>query len=357
MTPSLFSTPAETLQAAPKAKPRGRPFQKGSDPRRMQEQLQPGEAPRNSDPQMGLLDSIVAEIARRAAGDAVDETRVREIVADEIKTAVAGLQLPVSHHTFKVGERPAVKVEGLVHPATDEVLFTIAAGIDNVLLVGPAGCGKTVIAETVARALGRPFAALTFSGGTPEWHLTGRALPNTTTGESRYEPSASVIGYESGHVLLWDELDAADPNMLIAANTAMSNGHWPLPHRVDAPLAKRHADTVIIGAANTYGTGANRVYAGRNQLDGASLDRFACTIIEVDYDRDLERQLVNDDAVCARFWEIRDKVQSLGLRRIVSMRATINAAKLHRAGMKLDKILRRFTTGWTDDERHKVGVL
>jgi cobaltochelatase CobS len=39
--------------------------------------------------------------------------------------------------------------------------------------------------------------------------------------------------------------------------------------------------------ANTFGTGADRQYVGRNQLDESTLDRFRIGQIERDYDSEI----------------------------------------------------------------------
>ena len=56
-------------------------------------------------------------------------------------------------------------------------------------------------------------------------------------------------------------------------------------------MVKRHPKFICIGAGNTYGTGPDRVYVGRQELDGASLDRF--DFLEWAYDETLERFIVD----------------------------------------------------------------
>jgi hypothetical protein len=51
----------------------------------------------------------------------------------------------------------------------------------------------------------------------------------------------------------------------------------------------------VCAAANTYGTGADALYVGRNQLDAATLDRFY--VVEMDYDRKLEAKLAPEEVV------------------------------------------------------------
>ena len=78
----------------------------------------------------------------------------------------------------------------------------------------------------------------------------------------------------NGGVFLFDEIDAADANVLLVVNSALANGRMSVPSRHDQPVAKKHSEFVCIAAANTFGRGADRVYVGRNELDEATLDRF-----------------------------------------------------------------------------------
>src|SRR5690606_18485555 len=116
------------------------------------------------------------------------------------------------------------------------------------------------------------FGSVSCTAGMSESALTGRAIPDLTTGKVVFQSTDFVACYESGGVFLLDEIDAADPNVMLVVNSALAIGHMPLPNRTDAPSATRHDDTVIICAANTWGTGADRQYVGRNQLDAAFLD-------------------------------------------------------------------------------------
>jgi hypothetical protein len=117
---------------------------------------------------------------------------------------------------------------------------------------------------------------------------------------------------------------------------------------------QRHPDFRVVAGANTFGTGADRQYVGRNQLDAASLDRYA--VIDWGYDEALEASLVGapapknaptpvsisplsaDEAQSkALAWfenvrKVRKAVDDLKVRHVVSPRATINGARLLAAG-------------------------
>lgn len=40
-------------------------------------------------------------------------------------------------------------------------------------------------------------------------------------------------------------------------------------------MVKKHKDFIVCASGNTYGTGADRKYVGRLEIDAATLDRFA----------------------------------------------------------------------------------
>lgn len=259
--------------------------------------------------------------------------------------------------SWTVNDKPFAVVDGTHHKALPRLLKLYAAGFRNFLIVGPAGSGKTTLAYNLAEALSLRFAQVSCTSGMSESALTGRAIPNLSNGETSFQSTGFVECYEAGGVFLLDEVDAADPNVMLVINTALANGAMPLPNRVNEATATRHADSVIICAANTYGTGADRQYVGRNQLDAAFLDRFVGATIEVDYDRDLESKLVGDAHICARVWHVRDKVQELRLRRVVGTRFLLSVTRLVKgAGETLDAALTACTVGWTADERSKAGV-
>jgi cobaltochelatase CobS len=86
-------------------------------------------------------------------------------------------------------------------------------------------------------------------------------------------------------VFLFDEVDNGNANSLGVVNAALANGVMAFPDG----MVKRHEDFRCVAAGNTYGRGPDRVFAGRQQLDGAFMDRF--TVITVDIDEPLEEAL------------------------------------------------------------------
>lgn len=254
------------------------------------------------------------------------------------------------------------KWDGTVHTLKNVVLpkvfndvLDLAKCRRNILLVGPAGCGKTHLAGLIAETLGLQFGSVSLTSGISESHLLGKAMPNLTSGESNFQGTDFVTCYEKGGVYLLDEFDAADPNLLLCINSALANGYCNLPNRPKKARANKHADFIPIATANTFGRGATRQYSGRNQLDEATLDRFRIGIVECNYDPAIEAAVCPDSDLRGRLQQIRLNIEEAGLRRIMSTRFLQDAFIMKSVvNWDNDKIVKTFFEGWTEDEKSKV---
>jgi cobaltochelatase CobS len=294
------------------------------------------------------LDGLMAYINANMAG-AVNEDRVRAIV-DEAMAGVAPRAIEI------ISDMGTVRLEERTNPAFERILKLVACG-ENVLIVGPAGCGKTHLVEQVAKALGRRFGMLSGSAGASESQIMGWLLPSDG-GRFEYQPSEFIELYEGGNsIFLFDEYDAFDGNMLLCANSALANGHITVPQRLGNQRVNRGENVGIVATANTYGTGADPIYSGRNQLDGATLDRFI--VVEMTYDAALEKDMAKagglNDSQIERFHTLRSKVAKAGLLRVISTRALKKTISNMRCGMDYGMALQDLTTGWSADEKQRVG--
>jgi len=225
----------------------------------------------------------------------------------------------------------------------------------NLMLVGPAGCGKSTIARMAAEVVQRPFYFTSFSRDTPPWELTGRAMPGHD-GEWTYQQSEFVKAYQSGGVWLGDEFDAADANTLLVLNAALANGHMVIPGH---ETVSRHPDFVAIAAANTYGSGS-RVYVGREELDEATMDRFLT--ISVDYDRAYEGNLLAASDSGAQVGQVISAIRSVidgtagekPLRRTCSTRRIIDWTAAIEVGRDLGELLEEYFASWSTVDRQKA---
>lgn len=297
-------------------------------------------------------DADALDALRKLLSPTVDEATVRQIVTAEVKKAMD--DSPVVKIEVVRPDGSAHKVEGHVRPEFKKILTRATVGI-NILLVGPAGCGKTHLAHQVAEALGRPFASVSCTAGMSESALQGWLIPGENNGAFEYLSSDFVRMYEEGGVFLFDEIDGSDSNTLLFMNQALANGSFFLPIRKGASLVKRHPDFVCMAAANTFGTGANQTYAGRERLDESTLDRFRAGVVSLDYDQTFERKSVAPDLL-AWGWATRKRISEARLRRVMSTRFLLDATKLLKAGETVEEIKATFFEGWSSDEIKKVEV-
>lgn len=261
-------------------------------------------------------------------------------------------------HEFKRYEAPKITLKDVILPKVFEEVKTLAECRRSILLVGPAGCGKTFLAELIARTMDLDFSYQGLSGGVTENRLLGRAVQNIGKGTTSFQTTDLLERYEKGGVMLLDELDASDPNVLLCVNGITNpNGCLSVPDRTGNTMARRHKDFILVATANTMGRGATRTYAGRNQLDEATLDRFRIGTVECDYDASVEAKLCPDGGLRQLLQDIRGKAQMAGLRRIVSTRFLEDAYVMHTAGgWDRKKIVRALTSGWNVEELKKVGL-
>ena len=152
-----------------------------------------------------------------------------------------------------------------------------------VMLIGPTQSGKSTLAKHLATKLDLPFEACPLTGGASPGWLLGR--------DSRdgFKWSDFARTYRDGGVFLFDEVDAADPNMFIVLNDAISGDTFSHPY---VGKIKKHENFIAIAGANTFGTGATAQYRGRARMDGAVLERFRLGRVYVDYDKELEFKIM-----------------------------------------------------------------
>lgn len=234
----------------------------------------------------------------------LDEARVISLIQKHAPKP----EVPTYRVEIKLPDRPVITEEAKPrHEVFPELVSALGSG-RNVLLVGPAGCGKTHLARQAAEALGFDFR---FTGAIgSEYKLLGYTDAHGRLVETEYRRA-----YMSGAVFLFDEMDGSAPGALLSFNAGLANGHQDFPDSVVA----RHPNFRAIAACNTYGHGADRQYVGRNQLDAASLDRFY--VIPMDYDEKLERVIFGDCDWTTYVHKVRNAVRSLNIRHVVSMRA------------------------------------
>ncbi len=172
-------------------------------------------------------------------------------------------------------------VTGTFHEAFPTVVKLVNMDLP-VYLSGEAGTGKNIICKQVAEALNIPFYFT--NAVTQEHKLTG-----FIDAGGHYHETQFYKAFKDGGLFFLDELDASIPEVLIILNAAIANRYFDFP----TGKVTAHKDFRLIAAGNTFGTGADNVYSGRYNLDGASMDRF--NVIPIKYSDKIERAITDND--------------------------------------------------------------
>lgn len=250
----------------------------------------------------------------------VDADKVREIMRAELPNLIPVTRLEVTHNAVTTSH------EGMHHKLLPVATQVVGQNIP-LLLVGPAGGGKSTAGEQIAHMLNLPFYLQGAASGTHEYI-------GYKDGAGQYHTTPFRAAFENGGLFMAEELDSGSPDVPLILNAGLANGHMSFPDH-PSPI-KRHADFRIIANANTYGNGADRIYVGRTQLDGATIDRFA--ILDWNYDESMERALCGNAQWVERVQALRNSAQKEKARIIISPRASVNGAKLLAAGLDLGMV-------------------
>lgn len=275
-------------------------------------------------------------LALLSKGAGLDADRVREIARAVVAEGVAP-------HVIIIDKRPETetkKDQGVQHWKYSLLWAIVRAGVP-VALVGGAGSGKTTAAENVSKALTRPFFIQSFCNQSTKTDLLGY---QDASGKYRGTPWRSA--YENGGVWCGDEFDAGNANVSVVLNAGLANGVCAFPGSPEGII--RHADFVPVVCMNTYGSGGSRIFVGRNEMDGATKDRFA--FVTWDVDPALESAMLGLPATQAvlklneggvptaekwltRVRTFRAAVEKAGVRHIISPRASLYGVKMAAHGI------------------------
>lgn len=263
-----------------------------------------------------VLGKAVAQIVSEQKSDEIAD-KIMESVEGRVQAFIEKEYGAITRKVNTIVNGQPTKVDGVTHEKFEEVLKFVA-NKEPVFLTGGAGTGKNVLCKQVADALGLEFYFT--NAVTQEYKLTG-----FTDAVGVYHETQFYKAFSKGGLFMLDEMDASIPEVLIILNSAIANGYFDFP----APVGKvyAHENFRVISAGNTFGLGADYEYVGRNQLDMASLDRFA--LVKIDYSPAIEMAVSNNNKeLCDFARAFRESAKKSGVRAICSYRAIGRIAKL-----------------------------
>lgn len=277
------------------------------------------------------------------------------LVLGEVDRRITVLEDKVSNGTFGGGDGPIVRIEirereeikikdGLYHHQFPKLLKAVQAG-KHCYLPGPPGSGKSHAAFQVAEVLGWKFGSISLGPTTPESRIWGGKDANGNFHEPAFVQLAryAMENPDSGAVFCEDELDNAHAGIMATQNSALANGFFTAPNNDHITWGNNF---VVVGSANTYGTGPTAEFSGRNRLDAATLDRFVYLPWETDLatEKLLVTAHLDGNTEIAHTWldvwnTARANVKAHALKVFVTMRGAINGADLLMSGFDLSDAL------------------
>lgn len=267
-----------------------------------------------SKPKPAQSPDAVQEAIKVLFGSGLDESKVRQLVDQQLDERI-GDGLPERRIIVEPAKQFALEGE-LYHEAFPTIYRKLRAK-RKVAGVGPAGSGKSQMGEQLAKALEIPF------------YFTGKIdseskLLGFIDGGGVFRSRPFFKAFTEGGLFMFDEFDASDPRAVNAFNAALANGWCDFP----TGIHKQHPNFRVFACSNTWWSGATREYVGRNQMDGATKDRFV--MVPIEYDKKLElaiaKQYEGGAEIAKRVHKIRKAIEKLKIRHIVSIRGIVDTA-------------------------------
>ena len=196
-----------------------------------------------------------------------------------------------------------------MQPLKWKYLMRSAARGKNIMMTGPAGCGKTMAAKSVSEVLDRP--SFYFNLGAtqdPRSTLIGNTHFNKQDGTFFSEALFVKAIQTEDAVILLDELSRAHPDAHNILMTVLDEGqrYLRLDEADDSPTIEVAKGVTFIATANI-----GNEYTSTRVIDRALLDRF--TIIEMDL---LSKE--KEEALLLQMYPEADKAMISNIASIVS---------------------------------------
>jgi len=253
------------------------------------------------------LRAWIAERAERTGTPPIDDLAMRPLLAAKVAIRegipARALLFSMTMHwpdevrrdagietfNFESESEPIAAPNGKRYHKLAAYVLKLARARVPIMLIGPAGTGKSRLLRDVAELLGNEMGMDFPYGETP---MTAGATPSWLVGSYTLEgfrtrPFLEI--YSAGGLFNFEEIDAADPNLLLVTNNALAADSFFNP--ANGEMYSKSGNFVAACTANTFGLGANRAYTGRERLDAATIDRWRMGRVLVQLDEELAEYL------------------------------------------------------------------
>ena len=263
------------------------------------------------------------QVAQEEAAAKIDDLTAQ---VDDLKNKPTGtgnvINITIDGNTTKT------EVKGILNPKFETIVTFLSVG-EHVYLYGPAGSGKNVLCEQLAKAMASEFFYLntlyTKYDITGFMDATGKFIETVA-----YKFLKSARG-----VLMLDEIDNSQAEALIPINALLANGYLTFANGETLYLDENHK---IIAAGNTNGQGATEEYNGRYKMDESTRDRFAFFFI--DYDKAVEEAIVGEKKDILSFiYDLRSICKDSQISIILGYRAINKLVKFDNMNIDLATII------------------
>jgi nitric oxide reductase NorQ protein len=143
-----------------------------------------------------------------------------------------------------------------------------------VLIIGPKGTGKTTLIRKFANDAGKELNAINLSLRTRESHLVG--VNTLGDGQIRFIDGVLVKSMKNGGILYLDELNAAEPDVLLRLDEALDDRRQVVLKESEGQIIRAASGWFVVATINPL------THAGTKELPPQLLSRFPVRV-KLDY--------------------------------------------------------------------------
>ena len=234
-----------------------------------------------------------------------------------------------------------------VHEKMRECLNVLTVAEMPLLMIGPAGSGKSYMAARIAEECGATK-VYTQSKVCFDTDLKGfMDAHNRYSETSLYRAMKRAASGEKTAFFL-DEIFAGDTSCLTVINDLLSDGQMTFPNGEELSAD----NLLLIAADNTSGNGADNKYNTRNKADKSFLNRFGA--VHVDYDKRVEKKLADKvEGLLDFIYAVRAAADHVDIDIVCSYRTIKGMAKYAKAGISAAEAVNTFVyqDALTEDDK------